>query len=390
MKNNTNYSILKVLPVLFSFFVMGFVDVVGISVSYVKKDFDLNDTIANLLPMLVFLWFAICSIPAGIIMRKIGRKKTVLVSAVITIAGMAIPLFTYSFSSVLLAFAFLGIGNTILQVSLNPLVSNVCPPKRLTSMLTFGQFIKAISSALGPIIVGFAAASLGEWKTIFPVYAGITVLSFVWLALIPIREEQIPVSENWKQSILRLLKDKYILILFSIIVLIVGFEVGLMTTIPKYFEESYKLSLEIGGYACTLYFIARTIGTFGGAILLNKISTCRFLIVTMTAGCLSFVVFLLAPTSIILLISLFIIGLACANVFAIAFSTAIQYRPEYADEISSLMIMGVAGGALIPPIMGIIADVSTQQISLLIPLCALIYILLTAIFIINNKKQTTL
>ena len=75
-----NKSVRKLLPVLFAFFVMGFVDVVGISTSYVKNDFGLNDTLANLLPMMVFLWFAVCSLPTGLLMGHIGRKKTVLLS----------------------------------------------------------------------------------------------------------------------------------------------------------------------------------------------------------------------------------------------------------------------------------------------------------------------
>jgi len=386
METKSQYRITKLLPVLFSFFVMGFVDVVNISVSYAKEDFALNDKTANLLPMMVFLWFAVCSLPIGIMMRKIGRKKTVLISAIVTAAGMMIPLISYTFPVVLMAFALLGIGNTILQVSLNPLVINVTKPERVTSMLTLGQFIKAISSALGPVLVAFAATTLGGWKFIFPIYAGITALSFLWLVAVPIHEEKIQVAENKKQTIGSLFKDTYLLTLFSVILLIVGFEVGLMTTVPKYFKESYGLSLETGGYACTLYFIARTIGTFGGAVLLSKLSARKFLIVSMIIGIGSFIVFLFAGNTTILMTSLFIIGLAGANVFAITFSNALQYRPEYADEISAMMIMGVSGGALIPPLMGILADATTQQISLVIPLCALLYILYVAARILKNKN----
>jgi fucose permease len=386
MEKKSNHSLLKLLPVLFSFFIMGFVDVVGISVSYVKKDFMLNDSLANLLPMLVFLWFAVCSLPVGMLMKRIGRKKTVLVSAIFTIIGMLIPLFNYSFPTMLMAFALLGIGNTILQVSLNPLVTNVCHPNKLASMLTLGQFIKAISSALGPVIVGFAAATLGGWSAIFPIYAGATVLSFVWLVMVPIHEEKISVSDNWGQSVLRLLKDKHILVLFSVIILIVGFEIGLITTVPKYFEAHHGLSLQTGGYACTLYYIARTIGTFGGAILLAKVNVRKFFIISVIIGILSFITFLLASSVTVLLCSLFLIGLGCANVFAIVFSNAIQHRPEYTDEISSFMIMGVSGGALIPPIMGVVADISTQQISLLVPLAALIYILFVTALITKTKN----
>ena len=95
-----------ILPVLFGFFVMGFVDVVGIATNYVKKDFALSDTLANLLPMMVFLWFAVCAIPAGMLMGRIGRRNTVLVSMGITAVAMLIPMCGYEFVPLLIAFAF--------------------------------------------------------------------------------------------------------------------------------------------------------------------------------------------------------------------------------------------------------------------------------------------
>lgn len=160
---NLRKSFLKsLIPVLFAFFIMGFVDVVGISTSYVKHDFALSDTLSNLLPMMVFVWFAVFSLPTGIIMGKTGRKKTVLFSILTTCLAMAIPLFDYHFVSVLIAFTLLGIGNTILQVSLNPLLLDVVSKEKVTSMLTLGQFIKAISSTLGPVIASAAVGLFGN------------------------------------------------------------------------------------------------------------------------------------------------------------------------------------------------------------------------------------
>ena len=99
MKNSI--SIMKLLPIMFGFFVMGFVDVVGIATNNVKSDFALSDTLANLIPMMVFLWFAVFSIPTGIVMGKIGRRNTVLLSMAITIVAMILPLLYYSFACLL-------------------------------------------------------------------------------------------------------------------------------------------------------------------------------------------------------------------------------------------------------------------------------------------------
>lgn len=376
--------LVQILPILFGFFVMGFVDVVGISTSYVKQDFQLNDKLANLLPMMVFVWFAVFSLPTGILMGKIGRKKMVLVSAGITFVAMLIPLISYSFPMVLTAFALLGIGNTILQVSLNPLLTDVVDKQKLTSMLTLGQFIKAISSFLGPIIAGTAAGVFGNWKLIFPVYAVATLISFVWLQLTPIREtrENTTVSTGYK--IISLFKNKKLLLLFSIILLIVGFEIGLMTAVPKYFMEKYSLPLDRGALGCSLYYAARTIGTFIGSFVLLKISPRKFMLSTLTTAILFFVVFMVTGSVWILMVSLFIVGLTCANVFAIVFGAALETDPSKTNEISALMIMGVAGGALIPPVMGAVADATNQFTSLFVLLATLIYILITSIYTVKR------
>ena len=378
----------KLTPVLFSFFVMGFVDIVNISTNYVKQDFALNDTWANLIPLLVFFWFAVISLPTGILMGRFGRKNTVLLSAAVTTVAMLLPLLDYSFPLVLTAFALLGIGNTILQVALNPLLMNVVPADRVARSLTLGQFIKAISSFLGPIIVGVASVSFGNWKLVFPVYAAVTVLSFVWLLLIPIPEQRESAGQSSSAGrIFAMLRDRRILVYFSVIVLIVGYEVGLLTTIPKYLTERCAIPLDEGGpFAGSLYFAARTIGTFVGTIILAKVAPRRFFAMTMCFAVAGYALLLLTGVPWIIYTALFVIGLSAASVFAIAFSLAMQHDPAKANEISALMITGVAGGALVPPVMGVIADHSDQLVSLLVPFACLVYILGVAVSILRKQK----
>lgn len=374
-----NTKLMYILPILFGFFVMGFVDLVGVSTSYVKEDFGLNDKLANLLPAMVFIWFAVLSLPTGILMGKIGRKKVVQISSLVTCVAMIIPLFSYSFPAVLAAFALLGIGNTILQVSLNPLLASVVDERRMTGMLTLGQFIKAISSFLGPILIGAAVGMFGNWKLVFPLYAALTVVSIIWLGATPVAETLEPRGDKTGDKILSLLKNKSLLVLFSVIVLIVGFEIGLVTTIPKYFLERCSLPIDKGGLGCSLYYAARMAGTFAGSFLLMKIPAGKFLRVTMLMAILALGVFMAFDTVWILMGALFVVGLACANVFAIVFGAALKTDTSKANEISALMIMGVAGGALIPPVMGAVADVTNQLTSLFVLVAILGYIFLTSV-----------
>lgn len=372
-------SVTKTLPVLFGFFIMGLVDLVGIATNYVKQDFALTDTLANMLPMTLFLWFAVLSVPTGIMMNKLGRKKTVLLSMAITLLAMLLPLIAYNFPMILVAFGMLGIGNTIIQVSLNPLLTNVVSGDRLTSSLTLGQFIKAIAAFLGPIIAAVAASSFENWKLVFLVFAVITVISGLWLLLTSIRAEQVNQGSSSFASSFGLLKDKTILMLFLGIVFIVGVDVGLNTTVPKFLMDRCGILLEKAGLGTSLYFVARTVGTFIGAILLVKLSGRKFFIVSMLIAIPALIVMLLADNLWSILAMIFIIGFAVANVFSIIFSAALKKMPNRANEISGLLIMGVAGGAVIPLIMGITSDSLGQTGGMAVLLVALGYLLYSAI-----------
>ena len=374
-----------IFPILFGFFVMGFVDVVGIATNYVKNDFGLSDTMANLIPMMVFLWFAIFSIPTGMLMRKIGRRNTVALAMLITTGAMILPLIGYNFTLVLIAFALLGIGNTILQGSLNPMVAAVVSPDKTTSVLTLGQFLKAVSSFLGPLIAVAAASYLGNWKGIFAIYALITLVSLFWL-ISTVREEVTDGGETTSfGAIASLLKDKYILALFGGILFVVGIDVGLNTTIPKLLMDKCQIALEEAGLGTSLYFSAKTIGTFLGAFLLARLSAQKFFFHSMWIAIVAFVVLLASNNLAVMLTMIVIVGLTCANVFSILFSYALQHRAELDNEISALMIMGVSGGALITPLMGLLADQFGQVAGMSLLLVGILYLLACSKLFIKNK-----
>ena len=376
MKNESSIS--KLLPVLFGFFIMGFVDVVGIAKNYVQQDFSLTNSTASLLTMMVFLWFAVFSVPTSLLMNKIGRKNTVLLSMVITFIAMLVPFISYNFNSVLLAFALLGIGNTILQVSLNPLMTNVVRGDKLTSSLTLGQFIKAIASFVGPIIAGYAASKFGSWKLIFPVFSIVTLISSLWLLLTQIKEEQPSGKTSSFGASFGLLANINILLLFLGIIFVVGVDVGLNTYVPSFLKERCSLPLEKAGLGTSLYFAARTIGAFLGAIILVKFSARKFFIISMSVAIPAIILMILTSQLWAILTLVFILGFACANVFSIIFASAIKLKPESANEISGLMIMGVGGAAVIVPVMGFVSDKSGQTGAMLVLLACLVYLLFCA------------
>lgn len=376
-------SVLIVFPVMFGFFIMGFVDMAGIATSYVKQDFNLDDTTSSLVPMLAFLWFLVFSIPTGILMGKIGRKNTALLSLLITLAGLALPLIAYDFITVLLAFTLMGIGNTVSQISFNPLLTNVIPERKLTSALTFGQFTRSVASFLGPVIAGLVASAFGDWKLIFWVYALVTLLSVGWLFFTSIPRETKEVNPiSWK-STLSLFKDHYILACFLGILFFVGIDVGLNTYIPKFLMEKTGLTLERAGFGTSLYFAARMLGSFVGSFLLLRLAALKFLRVSLVILIVVFGVLLLADGVWMLGCLIFILGLMCANIFSIVLALALHHRPERANEVSALVLMGVAGGAISTPLMGMVADRSGQTAGMAVLAVCILYLLIFAYRIKN-------
>lgn len=378
MKTTICVSKNTLFPILFGFFVMGFVDVVGIAANYVKKDFVLSDTLTNLLPMMVFFWFAVISIPTGVMMGKIGKKNTVSAAMLVTIIAMILPVCGYSFPVVLVAFALLGIGNTVLQVTLNPMVAGLISGKALASVLTLGQFLKATSSFLGPLIAGAAAAWWGDWKLIFPVYAVITLVSLLWLWGCVRETAPREMHAAGFSSAVALFKDSYILMLFLGILFIVGIDVGLNTTIPRLLMERTGLPLDEAGLGTSLYFSARTIGTFAGTFLLVRVSSGKFLKMSMLAGIPVFIGLMSFHSLWMIGTMIVLMGLLCANVFSILFSYALRHKPEYDGEISALMIMGVSGGALIPLLMGVLSDGFGLVAGMAVLLLCLLYLVWVA------------
>lgn len=387
MKNEST-SISKALPVLFGFFIMGFCDVVGISTNYMKDSFSLTEGQAGFIPSMVFFWFLLFSIPTAIVMNKIGRKMTVQVSNIITIIGMFIPLFFQtSLVAYIIAFILLGIGNTILQVSLNPLLTNVVKGDMLTSSLTAGQVIKAVCSFLGPIIAAFAATQLGNWMFIFPIYAVLTVISSSWLLITKVPAEAPATQVASIGGTFALLKDKTILLLFLGIVFVVGTDVGMNTVTPKLLQERCGLDVAAAGIGSSVYFLCRTAGALIGAVLLAKMSEMKYFRIHILVALAAMAILFFLSSQLILLTFVGIIGFACSSIFAVLFSKAITARPEKANEISGLMVTGVFGGAVVPPLMGFAAEsVGSQVGSLLVISACLCYLTYCAFGLKTSKK----
>ena len=379
MTDNTKMKYGKLIPVMLCFFAMGFVDLVGIASNYVKADLGLSDSEANIFPSLVFFWFLIFSVPTGVLMNRIGRKKTVLLSLVVTALSLLLPLFGDSYGLMLVSFSLLGIGNALMQTSLNPLLSNIISGDKLASSLTFGQFVKAIASFLAPYIAMWGATqaipTFGlEWRVLFPVYMVIAVLAILWLGATPIEEER-PDRASGFAGCFRLLGRPFILLCFLGIMCHVGIDVGTNTTAPKLLMEKLGYTLDEASWATSLYFIFRTIGCFSGAFILQRANARKFFALSVACMFVAMIGLLASDVHYIIYICIALIGFGNSNVFSIIFSQALLAVPEKKNEVSGLMIMGLFGGTVFPLLMGFAGDAMGQSGAVGVMLAGVLYLI---------------
>ena len=375
MKNKSVY----LIPVMLCFFCMGFVDLVGIASNYVKEDLALSDSVANVFPSLVFFWFLIFSVPTGMLMNRIGRKKTVVLSLVVTVFSLLLPLFGENFGVMLAAFSLLGIGNALMQTSLNPLVSGVIGGKNLASTLTFGQFVKAIASFSAPYLAMWGATrAIPEfdlnWRILFGIFLAVGVLSTILLWLTPIDEEPVEGKPSTFAECFKLLGTPIVLLSFFGIMCHVGIDVGTNTTAPKILMERLGMTLNEAAFATSLYFIFRTIGCLTGSFFLRVMSNRAFFVISIMMMALSMCGLAIGTEQWMLYTAIALVGYGNSNIFSICFAQALTSMPQKQNEVSGLMIMGIFGGTVFPLLMGFASDAIGQLGAVLVMAVGVVYL----------------
>lgn len=390
MENNKNY-LAQLIPVMLCFFAMGFVDLVGIASNYVKADLHLSDSRANIFPSLVFFWFLIFSVPTGMLMNKVGRKMTVLLSLAVTFVSLLIPIFGNGYEVMLVSFSLLGIGNALMQTSLNPLLANIVSGEKLAGSLTFGQFVKAIASFLAPYIAMWGVTEsmptfgLG-WRVLFPVYMIVAVFAILLLSVTPIDEEKDENSASGFKDCFSLLGRPFILLCFLGIMCHVGIDVGTNTTAPKILMERLGDTLADAGFATSLYFIFRTLGCFLGAFILSRMSAKVFFGFSVFLMLMAMSGLLLFDNRMVLYVCIALVGFGNSNIFSVIFSQALLYVPAQKNAVSGLMIMGLFGGTLFPLAMGAASDCVGQNGAVAVMTVGVIYLIFYTLKIRNNHE----
>lgn len=350
-----------VVPVLLSFFVVSFVDLVGTGVDELRQDSNTPQYVLQLIPFVALIWFFLLSIPVGVWQDKVGKKRVLNYGLLITAVGLVIPVLGNTLPIILAAFALLGIGNTILQVSANPLLVDVVPSNRTSSFLSFSQFIKSLGSMVGPFVAGMLGPwiarllgddSPGSWRYGLYFFALITILSWIWLSMIKIKESRPERETATLKSSISLLGNSYVLLMVLGIFAVVGIDVAINSNIGTFLSGKFGVGDDAAKYAKSLYFLAKMVGTFSGALLLTRIASNKFFLGSSVLLGLSLVALAFTPSETSAWVIIFIISLGASNIFPLIFSLTVAKMPDRANEISGLMMMAISGGALIPFLVG--------------------------------------
>ena len=385
---NSKVSAAKTIPIFLAFLCMGFGDVVGPITGIVKEEFVLSNFEAFLIPLMGFIMFGILSIPMGIFQDRNSKKLVLLIGLIIALSGLIIPLFGMSsFGLLLLTLFLLGAGAAILQVAGNPIMRDISAPGKYSRNLSFGQFIKAIGTLSGSLIPLAAVRWWGlDWKILFPIYSAFVLITIIVVSFLKVNEQKF---EGEKAatfvSCFSLLKNKYVLMMVLAIFVYVGAEVCMSSGIPIYLKDVFGFdiaSLAIAGTG--FFFLAVLIGRFLGSLILNWMPAKRFLWITVIISIIS-ILGLFLQNQTIAIICIFTGGLGFANIFPLVFSITVDNMPERANELSGLMVSAIIGGALIPPLMGLVADNMSVLFGFIIPVLCMLFILIVS-FVSLAKK----
>ncbi len=380
---------LRTFPVFLVFLAMGFGDAVGPFVSLAKEQFQLSTTVATLIPFVGFSMFGLLSVPVGVWQDKRGKKTVLMAGLGIMLAGLLSASFGItSYPLFLGAILLLGAGAAMLQVAGNPIMRDVSEEGKFARNLTLGQFVKAIGSLSGPLIPVIAARYFGaDWKVIFPIYSAALLITLLAVGGLRVKKQEGGGQPATLASCLSLLRNGYVLAMVMAIFVYVGAEVSVSSGIPLFLKQSYGIDINrVGLLGTGLFFMALTIGRFCGGVVLNWMAPRKFLLVTCGAAILG-LLGLFIPVATVAAVSFFVAGLGFANVFPLVFSIAVDRMPERANELSGLMVTAIVGGAILPPIMGFIADHSSMQVGFLVPLAAIVYVAVIAVT--NQKDRST-
>ena len=369
-------------------------------VSLAQGSFKISNTMASLLPMLAYIMYGLLSVPIGLLQDKKGKKFVLNLGLTIALLGLIIPIWSgmygrmvvdssslMQFYKILTAILLLGAGGSILQVSGNPIMRDISEEGHYSKNLSLAQSFITVGSSMGFIIPVIMLRAFGfDWSILFPLFASIVLISFVLFNTFKIPERKDSDDHHATfRSCFKLLGNGYVLAMVLGLFIYCGVEICMSAHIPILLREKFMISVEKLGLliSWSLFYLPILTGRFLGSLIMSRIAPKRLLLITVLLALMG-VILIFSSSFTITLVGIFMVGFGFANIFPLIFSITIEHLPEHTNELSGLMVSAIAGGAFLPPVMGMVADGTSIQTAFLVPVLCILYLLFVAI--LNNRK----
>ena len=398
--------------ILFVFFVISFLtNIIGPLVPDIIKAFNLSLSMAAFLPFSFFLAYGVMSIPSGFLVEYIGEKKVMILAFLISSAGALTFSINPSYSLYILSLFLIGSGMAMLQVSINPLLRNIGGEKEFAFNSVLGQFFFGLASFISPLIYSYLIISLSvgnessnyiilffkkitltnlRWVSLYWIFAVISFLMSITLIFTNFPEKKKTGRENKEKlnNYLTIIKNPIVILYFFGIFSYVGLEQGVANWISKFLEIYHSIDPQILGAKIISYFWGlMTLGTISGLFLLKLIDSRKILIFFTSASIISLLLAVFGPLK-ISLISFPLIGFFISIMWSIIISLALNSTSKDHGAFSGILVSGIIGGAVIPLIIGILADFIGLKFGMIVLLIPLLFILTIGFWsspLINNK-----
>jgi FHS family L-fucose permease-like MFS transporter len=375
------------------FFMWGFITCLNdILIPHLKGVFDLSYTQAMLVQFCFFGAYFIVSLPAGILVKKLGYQKGIVSGLIVAAIGCLCfypAASLHSYPVFLMALFILASGITLLQVSANPFVSMLGDPKTASSRLTMTQAFNALGTTVAPplgalLIFNEAAEALTPQASAESVQMPYVLLAalllclaaiFAWIKLPNISEvedKETNIAEKndgsaWQYSHL---------VLGAIgIFVYVGAEVSIGSFLVSFLAEPTIAGLEESEAAhyIAFYFGGAMVGRFIGAVVMQKVAAGKALCFNATMAVLLILVTVLSSGT-VAMVAILLVGLCNSIMFPTIFSLAIQSLGKHTSQASGILCLAIVGGAIVPLAQGLLADNIGVQLSYLLPIVCYVFI----------------
>lgn len=379
------------------YFTFGMItNILGGIIPEVIKQYNVSMFQAGLLAFAFFLAYFVCSIPTGLLVDRFGAKPLLMAGAALMGVGCLVISMATAYPMILAMIFAVGVGVTIIQAGGNPLIKYLDQEVNYHRNLTLTIGFCGIGAFAGPFLLTYVKGLGYQWQTLYVPFAGLCLVLFLAMAASAFPQIKTASSEGFRFEQLGQLLAKPFVIAYALgLFFYVGAEVGTASWIVTFFEKVHNLSgdaakIQVGGILAKvmptlplvvvgLFWLGQGVGRLISGAFLNKLGsrTVLRLYAFLTVVCLLLATFGTQTMSVVGFIAC---GFFTSVLFTLVFSGAINTIPENPGTLSGLLCTAIVGGAILPPIAGVVGDSFGLQAAMFVPVLGFCYVLLLSLF----------